>query len=83
MKPIVLQALALTALQADARRNTSPFVGEHKHAKTIDHGNGRISSKMTPVAASYNKYENLMVRDGLFQDRVSIFDRVSEAIFGK
>ena len=63
--------------------NTSPFVGDHKHASVIDHGNGRLSSKMKPVAAPYNKYEKLLKREGHFEDRVSWFSRISEALFGR
>lgn len=64
-------------------RSTSPFVGEHKNSSVIEHGDGRISSKMKPVASAYNKYDKLLLKEGLFKDRVNYFDRINEALFGK
>ena len=49
--------------------NSSPFVGEHRDARTIEHGNGRVTSKMHPVKNAYNKYESFIQRDGLFKNR--------------
>ena len=48
--------------QASARawRNSSPFVGEHRDARTIEHENGRISSKMQTAKSSMNKYETFI-----------------------
>lgn len=59
----------LAAAHARSFVNDSPFVGEHSEARTVQHENGRISSKLNHVKTSFNKYESLIVRDGLFKGR--------------
>lgn len=81
---IVATANALGGLPSGAHaRSSSPFVGQHKDATVIEHGNGRISTKMKPMAAPFNKYDNLLLKEGLFKDRVGYFDSIKEALFGK
>ena len=64
-------------------KQTSPFVGEHANASTVDHGDGSISMRMKAVRAPYNKYENLIARDvDLFRDRKPVLERLSEFFFG-
>ena len=59
-----------------------PFVGEHREASNYDHGDGSLSMKMTAKAAPYNKYEKLLVKDGLFQNRKSTYTKLGEYIWG-
>ena len=68
---ILAGSLLALGEQAAARSwpNSSPFVGEHRDARTIKHENGRVSSKMNTVRGNINKYESFIQRDGLFNSR--------------
>ena len=68
---ILAGSLLALGEEAAARsfRNSSPFVGEHRDARTIQHDNGRVSSQMHAVRSTLNKYESFIQRDGLFESR--------------
>ena len=81
---------AIVAHETSARtnlRNSSPFTGEHKDARTIEHGNGRVTNKMNTVKAAYNKYESFIEREGLFKSRAAKKEAkqstLAEFFFGK
>jgi len=84
-----ISVAALVAHEAAARhglRNSSPFVGEHKDARTIEHGNGRVTNKMHTTKASYNKYESFIERENLFKNRQAKKEQnntMYEFLFGK
>ena len=42
------------------------FVGEHADAHAVHHEGG-LQAKMTAKRASFNKYEDVKVKDGLFE----------------
>ena len=66
---VVLGILANIFGFADARASSSPFVGQHKDASVIEHGNGRVTTRIKPVAAPFNKHEDMLVKEGLFKNR--------------
>ena len=84
-----LAIMAVTGVLAEAGRrrtpSSSPFVGEHRHADSVDHGDGSATMRMkTKHGAHFDKYEHLYVKEGLFKNRKKSFlDRVSEYFFGK
>lgn len=77
-------AIAVASVVAEARhsrlKSTSPFVGEHKEARTINHGDGRVSAKMHPVAQAINKYADVMYTGEMFPERKS--SQAYEYIYG-
>ena len=77
----VISALALV----EARRvsQTSPFVGENKDAHSVDHGDGNTSMRLRSTNATYNKYESMIVREGLFKGRKSTYSAMKDFVFGK
>ena len=77
-----LTAASIIAAAAKAR-HSSPFVGEHRDAGSINHGEGNVTMKMKPTAAPWNKYESMLAKEGLFQDRWTYVGSAKEAIFGK
>ena len=84
---ISVAAIVATA-EAFARSrlpSSSPFVGKHKDARTIEHGNGRVTNKMHTVKAAYNKYESFIERENLFKSRTAKNEAssFSEYFFGK
>lgn len=65
-------------------------MGEHKDARTIAHGNGRVTAKMQAKPTSYNKYESFIERKDLFKNRKAAAKAAnnkqsafSEFLFGK
>ena len=38
----------------------SPFVGEHFHSNHIDHGNGRVSTRLKNRKTKVDKYDQLI-----------------------
>ena len=77
---------AIVAHEASARgnlRNSSPFVGEHKDARTIEHGNGRVTNKMHPVKTSYNKYASFIERENLFTNRTTADKEPKQSLFSE
>ena len=77
-----ITAASLVATAAKAR-HSSPFVGEHRDASSINHGDGRMTMKMKPTPAPWNKYESQLVKEGLFEDRWTYVGTAKEALFGK
>ena len=81
-----LAIMAVAGLTEAARRQSpsSPFVGEHRHADHVDHGDGSATTRLRQKPnARMDKYEHLYVKEGLFKDRKKPFlDRISEFIFG-
>ena len=77
----VISALAIV----EARRvsQTSPFVGENKDAHSVDHGDGNTSMRLRSTNATYNKYESMIVREGLFKGRKSTYSAMKDFVFGK
>ena len=85
-KALAIMAMAGALTEAAKRRtpSSSPFVGEHRHAEHVDHGDGSATMRMkTKPKAAFDKYEHLYVKEGLFKNRKKPFlDRVSEFFFG-
>ena len=59
------ESVSLLSTYALAANQTSyhPFVGEHAEAGMVDHGDGRVSTRLSPTAAPFNKYESLLIKD--------------------
>jgi len=75
----IAASVAITCVEAGRH----PFVGEHRNSSIYDHGNGNVSMKMTAKAAPFNKYDKLLVKEGLFQNRKSPLTRLGDYLWGK
>lgn len=71
----------LTSLFCGLTSAYHPFVGEHADATSIN-GDGRVTSKMKPVKAAYNKHAKHLTKQGLFEEQKYLADHIQEMIWG-
>ena len=76
-----LLAAATTFAMTNANH---PFVGEHAGATTVQRDDGSVAMKMEKRrGAAPNKYSKMIVNDLTGPPQTTVFQTVSEHIFGK
>ena len=71
----------LFASCADAL-HSHPFVGHPKDTASVKHDDGSVSTKLGAKRGSLNKHGDFVTTEGLFEPEKSMFDHISEAVFG-